>query len=90
MSAGECVMLLCRVALSVVELQEGVSFLKIASNQHVLSPGDFISVLCCSTEVSAVPRSFVDCWQSFPRGISWPFVIHGAAFALRMLLKRKY
>lgn len=60
MSAGECVMLLCCGALSVGELQESVSFLKIASNHHLLSSGGFICVLCCTTEVSAMPRSFVD------------------------------
>lgn len=76
-------MLLCRGALSVGELQESVSFLKIASNHHPLSPGGFTCVLCCTTEVSAMPLSFVDWWQSFPRGISWPSVIPGAFFVFR-------
>lgn len=52
-------MLLCRGALSVGELQKSVSFLEIPS-KHLLSPGGFIYVLCCTTEISAMPFSFVD------------------------------
>lgn len=32
---------------------------KIASNHHLLSPGGFICVLCCTTGVSAMPLAFV-------------------------------